>query len=444
MSYSTQPRLTRHLLGFPPLGMHYETEAAQHAPSTAVTEAVEREMALVRALNPPPAPTLTEDMIELRRPILPDDFAQRVEALDSKIYERGVVVDRDKLFSLGKDGFEELREADRQARGEQRVFGIRTDFTDFASVFLAFARAGCLTSLPVPQRTTSDQANGHNVELDAVRKVESFDDLWKCFGSEPRAVRYVYGFRDVFESLVFGHSLFTWIEANGRVYHKFFASGASGNKVKMFWQWVPVLKGTHYRVKITNPLWSVVSWLADETELPPDILATAQHWFGLRVPSAEQITLTQAVLDGFALGLDGWHLWEFVGRIIRRLPDRYAVGEWRKELRRYRNINGWYRELMPFFRRAVTNRFGGCYQFEPTRHRAFVTRTLAQLRDSVSAVVAMTIEENSPADAAPVVARFRDWILCSGKPKAQLGERIDERLNAVFVGSNFKAKVEVL
>jgi hypothetical protein len=87
-------------------------------------EAAGREMALMRDLNRAAGPTLSRQMLELKQPVLAEDFAQQVEALDQKIYERGVPVHCEKLVSLGKASFGKLLEADREARTE-RVIGTR-------------------------------------------------------------------------------------------------------------------------------------------------------------------------------------------------------------------------------------------------------------------------------------------------------------------------------
>jgi hypothetical protein len=208
-------------------------------------------MAMIRDLNgglssPKPPPP------QLREPRLSDDHAQHVADLDREIYERGVAVDRDKLLSLGKARFDELLAADRVARSE-RVIGTLIDLTSFPSVFFALSQAGALWQIPVPRPKTKDQLQGIGEELDQVRQVEGFIDLWKVFSSEPRAVRAIYAFRDIFESLVFGQSLFTRIEDNGRVHHKFFCRG-SREKIRWFEAWLPALKGLHYRAKITNAL----------------------------------------------------------------------------------------------------------------------------------------------------------------------------------------------
>jgi hypothetical protein len=373
----------------------------------------------------------------LRAPQLDDDHAHRVATLTQKIYERGVAVDRDKLLSLGKQRFDELLAADRVARSE-RVIGTRCDLTSFASVFLAFAQAGALQNLTVKPPTMHQQLSGMSTQLDEARQVESFRDLWKFFRSEPRAVRAVYAFNDLFETLVFGQSLFTWIDDDGRVHHNFFARGSS-DKARLFDAWLAALKGAHYRVKITNALPAVVFWLSRETSEPPEARDLAKDWFGVRLPSQQQITFARALLEGWLLNHKDWMLWEFVGRATRTLPDKALLEHCSEQLReRFRSIDVFHRRVASSFFRPVTVHS----VFEPTRHRAFVNATLDQLLNCVSDVCALTIEENSPRDAACVVAKFRDSVLSSGKAKPQLVERIGAKLKATFPSSTLKLEIE--
>jgi hypothetical protein len=411
-----------------------DTGFTQEELTTLSREASAREMAWLRDMNRAAGVTLTP---ELKQPVLPEDFAQQVESLDRKIYERGIAVDREKLVSLGKQCFDELLAADRTARTE-RVIGTHCDLTCWPSVCYFFAQGGAILQVPVPRRTATEQLTGAGAERDEVHKVEGFFDLWKFYGSEPRAVRYVYSFHDQFVRLAFGQSLFTWIEDSGRVHCQFFC-GSSGDKIRYFEAWLPALHGTHHRVKITNALQSVVFWLAGEKSAPPDAPELARDWFGVRLPSAEQLTLAAAVLEGFLLNHKDWNLWQHVGLVTRKPPDRFALNTWSDQLRkRFRCIDIFHGEIAGYFNRPITDHF----EFEPARHRAFVNATFDQLRNCVSAVAALTIEENSPVDAAPVAARFRDWILCASKPKAQLVERVIDKLNAAFPGAAFNVEIE--
>ena len=404
--------------------------------AAASSEAAQRDMQMMHDLNR--GYSMKPSPPQLREPRLHDDHAQRVADLKRKIYERGVAIDRDKLVSLGKKRFDELLAADRVARTE-RIIGTRCDLTSFAGVFYAFAQAGALQHLTVKEPTMHEQLSGVSTQLDEARQVESFRDLFKFFASEPRAVRAIYAFNDRFESLVFAQSLFTWIDDDDRVHHKFFC-GASADKVRLFEAWLRALKGAHYRVKITNALAALVFWLARETgEPPPEARDLAKDFFQVRAPSIEQIKFAAALFDGFLLNHKDWNLWQHVGRATRSVPDQMLLQSSLDQLReRFSKVAAFHQQLGASFFRPVTDHG----EFEPTRHRQFVNATLDELRDCVSALVALTVEENSPSDAACVVARFRDSILCSGKAKAQIVERIDERLSSAFQSSAFKIEIE--
>src|SRR5262245_40131018 len=220
---NTQQRVTIHEPDFVPLlsskDVALQKAAQQEVVTKASAEAAAREAAMSRDMNrglssPKPLPA------QVRAPQLDDDHARRLEKLDRAIYERGgVAVGRDKLLKLGRERFKELLQTDRQARSE-RLIGPRIDLSSWSSVFYAFAQAGALLHLPVPAPTTHQQLSGLGAELDQAREIAGFDDLWKLYGSEPRAVRAVYAFRDLFESLIFGQSLFALIDDDGRVHHQ--------------------------------------------------------------------------------------------------------------------------------------------------------------------------------------------------------------------------------
>jgi hypothetical protein len=414
-----------------------QAEHLQAVMAAASSEAAGRDAALMRDLNHGAALSLKRQHMQLRQPRLPSDHAQRVADLAHKIYERGVAFDKAKLLSLGKMRFARLLKADREARSE-RVIGTRCDLSSFDSVYFAFAQAGALQLLPVPAPTTLEEYAGTATAAEEAREIEGFGDLWKFNASEPRAIRAVYVFRALFEALIFGQSVFSWLEDDGRVHHPFFARG-SGDKARLFAPWLPALQGAHYRINVTNALPALVFWLAGEYTPPPEPHDLAQEFFGVRVPSPEQITFAGAVLDGWLLNYKDWQLWQHVGRATRNIPDKTLLERHAEELReRFRKVAVWHRQLAASFLRPVTDHS----EFQPARHREFLDATLAQLRDCVSALAALTVEENSPPDATPVVARFQDSVLCSGKPKSQLAERIVAKLQGAFAGANFKLETE--
>src|SRR5262245_5828170 len=270
-----------------------------------------------------------------------------------------------------------------------------------------------------------EQLSGLTTQLDEARQVGSFRDLLKFSSSEPRAVRAVYSFNDLFEALVFGQSLFVSIEDDDRVHHKFFCGASTDRKTRLFEAWLSALKGAHYRVLLRNSTAALLFWLSRETSAPPEARELAREWFGVRLPSSEQTSFARALFEGWLLNHKDWALWEFVGRATRTLPDSALLERSTEQLRdRFPRIDVFHRQVASSFLRPVTDHG----EFEPARHRQFVSARVDQLLNCVSDVAALTIEENLPRDAACVVAKFRDSILCSGKAKAQLVEPIDAKL----------------
>jgi hypothetical protein len=149
----------------PLLGRLDSPEMQQHDAEEASRAAVLEEMARMRALG---APRLAKPELPfVRQPLLADDFAQKVVELDEKIMSRGIAIDRNKLFELGKERFATLLELDRKVpRG---AIGSSVDLTSFSSVqrsLHAFEVAA------VPRRTTSEQVSGSGKEREPKRKCE--------------------------------------------------------------------------------------------------------------------------------------------------------------------------------------------------------------------------------------------------------------------------------
>src|SRR4030095_12104569 len=201
------------------------------------------------------------------------------------------------------------------------VIGCNADLSDWLSVENAFAITGALSASTIPRRRMKEIARGTGKDREAVSRISGFDDLWKST-SEPRAVRAVYRFRDLFESLVFCQSILECIGDDGRLHSRFFCGGR-GHKVKLFADWLAVLKGQLVSVRLRNSLWSLVAWLANEQTQSPVAREIARELYGCRAPERQQVQTVEALLDAFALGYnDDWALWQFVGR--GRRPG-YAV-----------------------------------------------------------------------------------------------------------------------
>ena len=394
----------------------------RHNVEAASREASQREMAMIRALNRPP--TQIKPELVLKEPRLPEDFAQQVGALDQQTYRKGVAVSRERLESLGKARFQQLLAADREARREQRVIGIRTDLTDWPSVCYAFLSTGALDQVPVPSRQVFEQRT--NRELDEIRQVGAFADLWKVMGAHPRAVQRIYDFRDIFDSLAFGQSMLERLSDDGRVRSKFFCGG-SGHKVQLFEHWLPALEGEHHRITLTTHLQSAVFWLAGERSQLPDLRQLVREHFNVRSPTAEQMTFASAVFEGFLLGHgDEWALWNFTGCRTRRVPEQLMLKRWREDLNgRFRRVQLFHHDLERCFLKEVGNH----YELDSVKHRRFVEETIARLRDLVSMLAAQAVEEISPGT---IVARFDEVLFSERKPTFLIGQKIADKLNAAF------------
>lgn len=381
---------------------------------------------------------LTADQLELRQAVvLGDDHEQRVAALETSIYERGIGVDDEALLKSGRERFEQLLAAEIECRSET-IIGSRCDLTSFDSAYRYFARAGAVGRAGVPERTVAEQLYSRNKELDQLANCKSFDDWWKLYGeAEPRAARAVSKFHRIYAELIFGQSMYTWVQSEShRIHNRFFASGGSERKVSLFQAWLPALKGPHFSCVIRDSLAAIVFWLAGEKSAPTPATDLAKDWCGVRVPSQEQNQLAQAVLDSFVLGYsDEWVRWQFVGRATGKFPDKIALDRWYEELRRQRfpRVAQLHLDIGAHFWKAV----GDHQEFQSALHRDFLERTVGALRNRVAEIAALTIEENLPAAAAPVVGKFPDWILCQGRSKAKLAERVTEKLQAAFPGASF-------
>jgi hypothetical protein len=89
-----------------PLGVEYSTPTHDKKFSEALSrEAGERDLAMIRALNPPPGRTQAQTEPKVRAPILAENFSEECARLDREIFERGVPVERKKLLELGKQCF---------------------------------------------------------------------------------------------------------------------------------------------------------------------------------------------------------------------------------------------------------------------------------------------------------------------------------------------------
>jgi hypothetical protein len=427
MSYEPQPYLK------PLLGGFDSPELQRHESAAASRIASQEQMAFDRALGSPPR--AQPQPLQLKQPTLPNDFAQRVADLDREIYGRGIAIDADKLIEHGKERFEQLLAAARHCREPRSVPA--GDLTSFGSVQIGLHSFEAPT---VPRRTTMEQVNGSGKEREAVRQIRSWNDLWKFAPSDPEPVTKAYAFYDLFASLIFGQSILERLSADGRRVRSHLFTGGKGRKVDLFREWLFVIEGSLTSVTLKQPLWHVMSWLADEKAPTPSHKELAQDFFNMRVPSEAQIKLAQAVLDGFLLGYREWPLWEFVSNATRKAQDESRLAAWRKELAtHYRGVTVFHEELRAYFHKDVDS--GDVRhahrEFDSGSYRAFVNRTTQKLLDQLFAVLALAIAETFPN---AVVARFQGQILCEGQPEQRA--EITARLAAAFPRATFPIAFE--
>jgi hypothetical protein len=407
----TERRVTRHQQSdfiTPPINQPDELTYDQRQHQAAQREASQREMDLIRSLNPPHRPR--PEIPPLRKPKLDFDGTQ----IDEGIYERGIAISRDRLVSLGRRRFDELLAADHEARSLQRVIGPKTDLTSFPSVAWTFQALNLFQPVGVPVRSAAEIASGTEDDREQAREIKGFADLWKLHGSEPQTVRRIYGFRDAFESLAFGQSLLERIADDGRVRSRFFCGGKPQDLIGRFQDWLNVLDGPHFVVKLSQPLFHALAWLCQEKQPAPDV--------------------SDAVFEGWLRGHTSWSLWNFVGRVTRKPPDYHQLEQRAKDLRqRYGAIQNFFDTIEGYHWQDV----GQIRQFETKAHRAYLDRSLANLVDAASLVIARTVS------APPTVARFphEGWLLCEGRPKEKLQAMVTDALQNAFAGAAFKVEI---
>jgi hypothetical protein len=109
---------------------------------------------------------------------------------------------------------------------------------------------------------------------------------------------------------------------------------------------------------------------------------------------------------------------------------------WHERLeRRFRGIQRFHHAAERCFWKTIDSH----RELDTKAHRRFIDRIMKDLRDFVSGLTALAVEENSPSIVA---ARFQDWLLCVGKPKARLTDIVCEKLEAAFPGSAFQLEFE--
>jgi len=434
---NSSPFLTPPIIA-PPSHEHVEQHRAanREAARIASREEAQREEALSRAMNPPRTPKL--DPPRLRQPVLSDNALHEIDALDAAVFGRGIAVGRERLVSLGKQRFEELRALDRDVRAFQRILFV--DLSQWHSVEQSFAIAGAL-STSVPRVRTAEASRGGGVDRIAAASITDFDSLWKA-QAEPQSVRNVLKFRRSFESLIFGQSLLQRISDDGRVRSHFFSSGRESKQLP-FEKWLSVLQRDHFSVRLVDPFAHLFWWLCGERVPLLDTLDLAREFFSVRIPSDQQLRVAQAIFHAFLLGYREWELWglwDFVGRETQQVIDIRELEYWRTELvRRCPAIAHFHSTISDFFWRDVGNAEGH-RKVDANACRDYIKREMQVLQNRLSALTALALDELMPNS---IVARFSDLILVEHeKPKAfPLIERIERKLATAFANARFKFNV---
>jgi hypothetical protein len=412
----------------------HDSEARREAARVASREAGQREAAYLQALSG--VPTRRQPPRQLRQPTLPDDFADAMDRFDDEIFTRGIAVSRDRLLSLGRTRFSELLALDRAAREEQRVVGPSTDLSSWFSVHQAFSNANALAT-GIRPRKTSEIWVGAGEDRERAGQFSGFADLWKSV-TEPRAVRAIYSFRNKFESLVLAMSMLDRISSDGKIHSRFFCSGKPAGR---FADWLNVIEQPHAAVTLLDSTGDIVCWMANERTPPPRPLEFAQYLSGLRAPSVDQIKVARAIWRAFALGyVAPWDIWNFVGSETRVRTETATLEVWRKDLAaRYPRIEHFHSELRDHFYRPVE---GQQFEFNARAHRQFIDANVQKLRNRLSAVTAMAVEDVLPSS---VVARFADSILVEmvdhAKHTAKLDACISRKLQAAFPNSEVQFRI---
>jgi hypothetical protein len=373
---------------------------------------------------------------QLKEPVLSDEHEQQVAALDEKIMSHGIAIDSDALVALGKKKFDELLVIARES-GLWGARGASIDLSRFESVQKAL---GAFQAPAVPVRKTREQIAESGREKDEVRRIAGWQDLWKFASQEPTFVNSAYDFHDHFASLALGQSLVERTSSDGRLRSRWLCGGR-GAKVARLTDWLTrVARDSLTSVKLVEPLWSLVSWLADERAPAPAAADLAKDFFSCRAPAREQIAIAQSVLDAFLLDFDAWRSWEYIGRRSRSSIEKSRLDAWRMALsKRFARIDQWHASVRAAFVREVD--MGDAapreQKFESAQSRAFIDRTVQSLLALTSKLLALGVAEVAH-DA--IVARFESGVLLEAKHKQPADKRatISRQLLAAFPASSFE------
>jgi hypothetical protein len=174
------------------------------------------------------------------------------------------------LLERGRAEFGRLLTLDQACRNEQRVIGSRTDLTSFVSLRESLQNAGAFRT-PLREPPMAEQVYGRDKAYRRATKIEVTADLWKVFENEPRLIRHLFEYRDVFESLIFGRSLLESIGPDGRIHSGFFSDPSRSDPVrlKLLVPWRPYIKAAErfLTIRLLEPSWMLLCWLSEDSGL---------------------------------------------------------------------------------------------------------------------------------------------------------------------------------
>jgi hypothetical protein len=433
-----------------------------------VRQAASEEMARMAAINRPASRPQTPTPVP-KAPALPESFGRDMAELIAQVWQRGLPFSRDELLKRGKAEFGRLLTLDAALRSEQPLFGPKTDFTSFESVSSAFKRTRTTPSLPRPSmdQELSGQAGAYRRAVE----LSSFGDLWKLSENEPRPIRKLHQYRDVFESLLFGRSLVTALGADGRVRHRFFADPASSDPARLqsFAPWRSSAPGRFLSVTLREPLAAIAAWLSgdvalgaalgsDTTEGPFIIERLATTISGLRQPPAEQLTLARGVLSAFLSGRDcvgqgqqPLSSWSVIGAAVRKPVDLGLIKKWRSTLEAQfpRALAFWRSHAAQFYEQKGYG-FNTAYAFDAEHFEAWANALLTSRRLTLIGLTALALSEAIKRTGAAIVAILDEEIIIEvpedfrheDELTSAIHFNIERGLAAAFPGATFPFRIQ--
>ena len=309
---------------------------------------------------------------------------------------------------------------------------------------------------------------GFSAQRQRARAVQEFSDLWKLAGreQEPRCVAKLLAWRAQFEALVFGTSLLRSLGEDGRLHHAFFADPAESDnlRLKLFEPWRQCIAGKLLVVRLLEPLGRIVAWLADDPALAealespePIDQALASAFYGLRVPSTDQIQTARAVAEAFLSGRDARQnlgaaepvpalsSWQATGRALGKPIELGVLNQWHSMLsEKFPRTAAFWRAQTEnvLFWRQIGSGYDAYRSFNSAAYDAWCEQTLTRRQLLLAATVALAVNDAlGQDDTAQVIAITPSEIVVElesdfGTPSL-LRSSVGERLNEAFPSGQF-------